>query len=369
MSGAPHAVVDPTSIQLSDVAAPSATVISVTLSGPALSPRKRILLYDSDEWEEFIREWVTGLQQEYAQIKRMGGPGDRGADIAAFKTDRGFEGPWDCYQGKHYQQGLTFSDAAPEILKVLLGVLDDQYCMPDAYFFVAPRGCGISLNKLLSQPATLRTKFTAKLVAGDPLVGSLNTDRVRAAKALAERTDFSVFKSAEPFDVLRVHQRTQWHAGRFGTSLAARPVAEVPPTAIDDMETRYVEQLISVYRERYPQDEISASSVQSHARLARHFQHQRERFYKAESLRMYARDSVPPGTFEKLQDDIYSGVVDSAMIDHETGWARLHAVLEQASRLELQQHILIAVSDQDDRKGICHQLANTDGLIWIPHYE
>ena len=42
-------VADQTSIQLSDVAAPSATVTSVTLSGPALSPRQQILLYDSDE--------------------------------------------------------------------------------------------------------------------------------------------------------------------------------------------------------------------------------------------------------------------------------------------------------------------------------
>ena len=225
----------------------------------------------------------------------MGGPGDRGADIAAFKTDQGFEGPWDCYQGKHYKEGLTFSDAAPEILKVLLGVLDGQYCMPDAYFFVAPRGCGIGLNKLLSQPAALRSKFAAKVVAGDSLIASLDADRLHGVKALAEQTDFSIFKSAEPFDVLSVHQRTQWHAARFGTSLSARPGAEVPPTAIDDKETRYIEQLISVYRERYPEDEINASSVQSHTRLARHFQHQRERFYKAESLRVYARDSVRQG--------------------------------------------------------------------------
>jgi hypothetical protein len=43
----------------------------------------RILLDNPDEWEDFIREWVTTLDG-YIQIKCFGGSGGKGADIPAF---------------------------------------------------------------------------------------------------------------------------------------------------------------------------------------------------------------------------------------------------------------------------------------------
>jgi hypothetical protein len=120
--------------------APLPSNAPVTLDGPPVPPQGRIQLYSSDEWEEFIREWVSGLKTEYVQIKRFGGSGDKGADIAAFKSDKGLEGTWDCFQGKHYIKALAFNDTAPEILKVFLAVLDGHYQMPDSYHFLAPAG-------------------------------------------------------------------------------------------------------------------------------------------------------------------------------------------------------------------------------------
>jgi hypothetical protein len=79
--------------ELSDMPAPLSSNASVTLDGPPVPPQGRIQLYSSDEWEGFIREWITGLKTEYVQIKRFGGSGDKGADIAAFKSDNGLEGP------------------------------------------------------------------------------------------------------------------------------------------------------------------------------------------------------------------------------------------------------------------------------------
>jgi hypothetical protein len=37
----------------------------------------------------------------------------------------------------------------------------------------------------------------------------------------------------------------------------------------------------------------------------------------AEALRLYARDSVPEGTFQALQDDVHAGVVEVAESDHQ----------------------------------------------------
>lgn len=58
--------------------------------GPPVSPAERISQYSPDEWEVFIAEWATGKAVLYSQIKKFGGSGDRGVDVAGFKTDQGF---------------------------------------------------------------------------------------------------------------------------------------------------------------------------------------------------------------------------------------------------------------------------------------
>lgn len=74
---------------------------------------------------------------------------------------------------------------------------------------------------------------------------------------------------------------------------------------------------------------------------------------------------MPEGTFEDLQEDIYSGVIETAEGSHQSGLERLSSVLTAAGQLDLQSHKLISVSYMTDRKGICHQLANEDRLIWV----
>ena len=98
---------------------------------------------------------------------------------------------------------------------------------------------------------------------------------------------------------------------------------------------------------------------------SRHFRRQRISFYNAEALRLYARDSVPEGTFEALQDDIHAGVVEIAESEHASGMDRLSEVLTASGQLDLSSHTLVSASRLDDRKGICHQLANEDRLTWM----
>lgn len=335
------------------------------LAARNVSPQGRIQLYDDVEWEEFIREWATALTPSYIEIKRFGGPGDRGADIAGFKSERGFEGPWDCFQGKHYANALNFADAAPEILKVFLAVADCHWTMPDKYLFLAPRGCGTQLNHLLSHPTKLKQRFLQELQdPKKPLGRELSVAQLAAVVALATATDFVMFRSIELLDALAQHQTTPYYVSRFGAELAARPSPQSPPDALQPGEARYVEQLLAVYNERLTGENIRSDTVTTHAEVGDHFKRQREAFYKAESLRVYARDSVPPGTFELLQDDIFTGVVDVVEESHPDGWTRLSRVLTHVTTLALQHHTLIQVSDLDDRKGVCHQLANEDRILW-----
>lgn len=335
-------------------------------TGAPMPPKQQIYFYSPDEWEEFISEWATGLDEHYIQIKRLGGAHDRGADVAAFKTAAGFDGAWDCFQGKHYAKALTLGDALPEILKVLHHTAAGHYTLPDTYRFLAPKGCGAGLNKLLSSPARLKEAFLAHMEPGDRLVRDLSSVELLAVSALANSIDFSMFRSVELAEALDVHSTTRYHAARFGGQMPDRAIpGQAPPETIAQGETRYVEQLIGVYSEKRPDQAFVASTVGEDPEFGKHFRRQRIRFYQAESLRLYARDSVPEGTFESLQEDIHSGVVDVVDAEHPTGYARLSHVLSLVGQLDLSAHALISVSSMDDRKGVCHQLANEDQLVWL----
>lgn len=331
-----------------------------------MPPKQQIYFYSPDEWEEFISEWATGLDEKYVQIKRFGGANDRGADVAAFKTADGFEGAWDCFQGKHYAKALTLGNALPEILKVLHHTAAGHYTLPDTYRFLAPKGCGTGLNKLLSSPQQLKEKFRSHLTLEDRLVQNLSSAELTAVSVLADSVDFSMFRSVELAEALDVHSTTRFYAARFGGSMPDRTTpGQAPPEVIAPGETRYVQQLIEVYSEKRPGAAFEAITVGVDPEFGKHFRRQRIRFYQAESLRLYARDSVPEGTFEMLQEDIHSGVVDIAEAEHATGQARLNQVLTLVGQLDLSAHSLISVSSMDDRKGICHQLANEDQLTWV----
>jgi hypothetical protein len=95
-----------------------------------------------------------------------------------------------------------------------------------------------------------------------------------------------------------------------------------------------------------------------------HFNRQREFFYHAEALRNFARDTVPPGTYEDLQSEVHAGVIDIQEAEHSNSYARLTSVLQGASSLQLTANALMSVIKVQDRKGICHQLVNEDRLRW-----
>lgn len=64
--------------------------------------------------------------------------------------------------------------------------------------------------------------------------------------------------------------------------------------------------------------------------LLAHFGDSRLEFYSAESLRVFSRDTLPPGEFEKLQEEIHSGIRDEIRAHHPDGYRRVVAVVKTA---------------------------------------
>lgn len=353
-----------TGLSLTDLDAPDPQLLGAGTGSP-VPPAQRIYFYSPEEWELFILEWAFSLHPKYEQVKRIGGSGDQGIDIAAFASERHFEGPWDLFQAKHYAHALTPAVAHAEIFKMLSHVVQGDYVLPRRYFFVAPRGSSATLNRLLSHATEMKEKFLVAVADGSTLARDVDPAMLDSVRALAANLDFSMFVSTQLIELLDDHSKTQYHAFRFGTALPARGPIAPPPSEIAAHEARYVEQLLDVYSETNGTNRLSTADVETKPEHSTHFHRQRRAFYSAEALRIYARDSVPEGTFSSLVDHVFEGVIEVAESPHESGRSRLTAVLTQSVNLQLDGHRLVTMTGPEDRRGICHHLANEDRLKWV----
>jgi hypothetical protein len=334
--------------------------------GRPIPPQQRVLLYSSDEWEEFILEWVQSQKAQYLCVLKFAGANDMGIDIAGFVDEKRLVGIWDNYQCKHHEKPLIPADAAAEIAKIIWHSFRNDYLPPRKYYFVAPRDCGMKLKKLLSDTGALRdhvienwtNQCSKRITAAQPIVLE------GAFKKYVESFDFGIFSSRTLLEVVDDHRLTPYHAIRFGGGLPGRPAVSAPPEEPVAGESRYIQQIFEAYSDHMKTDVTDLGGLVARKDLKDHFHRQREFFYHAESLRNFARDTVPPGTFEDLQDELYAGVIDIESGAHQDGYARLNAVTQTATGLQLTSNALISVIKTHDRKGICHQLANDDRLHW-----
>lgn len=344
----------------------NAVTAAQVANGPVIPPQQRLLTYSSVEWEGFVEEWAYYcLAAKYKHVQRFSGAGDKGIDVAGFFDDTRLKGVWDNYQCKHYDHALMPSDVWAEFGKVVWYSYTGEYTVPRRYFFVSPRGAGTSLSRLLANATKLRSELISNWdksvknaitsIQSVPLDAGLN--------AYLDAFDFSIFDAKTALQLVDDHRTTPVHAARFGGGLRPRPASGKPPKEVAPVESRYVTQLLSAYAE-HTGAVVTDPSALSEQKLKDHFRRQREAFYEAESLRVFARDGVPPGTFESLLDDIHDGVIDTHDATHADGYVKVCAVTKAARDMQITANALIVCTNPKDRDGICHQLVNDERLRW-----
>jgi C-terminal domain 6 of the ABC-three component (ABC-3C) systems len=332
---------------------------------PPFPPQQLMFLFSADDWEEFLLEWGSFQKNEYELVTRLGGANDMGVDVACFRSKNGFLGEWDNYQCKHYGPPITPQVAIPEIGKILWHIFEGHLTEPKNYYFFAPKDCGPSLKKLLLNAIDLKKKLfddwdkwcSTSITKTEKILLEGNF------RAFVENFDFTIFKYKPKLDVIEEHRKTPYFAGRFGGGLPDRPISKLPPVNPSGAETRYLEQLMEAYSD-HEKLQVKNENLGKYPKLEKHFHRQREAFYHAESLQSFARDSVPEGTYEELQEEVYQGVVDIEESSHADGFQRVKEVMGTAAILGLSANGLIQVVKVQDRHGICHQLANEDRLTW-----
>lgn len=327
----------------------------------------RVAGFSSGDWEAFVQEWATSLKESYCRVARFGGAGDLGLDIIGFAATTTFAGGWDNYQCKHYDHPLRPSDVWIEIGKLIYYSYDGEYPVPRKSYFVGSRGIGTTLEKLLADPRKLREQCRINWKEHCESKITTTIDLTLAGELLTyfEQFDFSIFSGKSVVELLEQHAKTPFHTIRFGGGLPARPAVAPPPAEHQIVESRYIRQLFEAYGDHLSVPIGSANDLAGQPALTRDFLRQRERFYHAEALRNFARDTVPEGTFNRLQDEVFQGVVDTCDSPYADGFTRMRETVAEAARLSTTSNPLASVIQVQDRQGICHQLANDDRLIWV----
>lgn len=339
------------------------------LLGQHHDPAAIITLYSDEEWEKFIREWVESLRGRYKDVRRASGAGDKGRDIVGYVGELNAGGLWDNYQCKHYDHALYPSDLWKELAKLCYYTSIKAYSVPRAYYFVAPLGVGPEALLLLENAENLRNKLIEKWKEGGLL--SLSKKDVPLEGELlkyVESFNFGIVKDLPPSKIIEQHRQTRFYAARFGGGLVRLPPDKADvPAEIATHESRYVEQLLKAYGDHLSTSLAAIADLGAHPDLRKHFDRQRNHFYLAELLRNFTRDNIPEdGCFERLQDAIYDGVVDTVESNHADGLERLKKTIDRARDIQIDSHPLKECLEGYHRSGICHQLANADRLKWVP---
>lgn len=336
-------------------------------SGKLIPPRQHLLLISADDWEVFVAEWGLFQKDKYHLVTKMGGANDFGIDVACFKSDKGFEGPWDNFQCKYYKgEPLAPSTAIPEIGKILWHIYSKKISCPENYYFFAPKDCGPSLKKLLLDSSLLKEKL--KKDWDSSCATSITTKKEISLEGdfllFVNNFDFSIFKYKPVDQVIEEHRATPYFITRFGGGMKNRPQVDSPPEKYAEAESKYITQLFEAYSDylKIPPEKFDVNIEEA---LLEHFNRQREAFYSAESLRAFARDTVLPGTFTALQKDIYHGVIDIAQDDWDDSYKRVKETLRESKLVPVESNGLFEVVRVTDRYGICHQLVNDQKMKWV----
>ncbi|MFT9638735.1 ABC-three component system protein [Alcaligenes phenolicus] len=338
--------------------------------GGAIQPSSQVLLFNPDQWEEFIlaatRQRILPTGIPYVFVKRLGGAGDGGRDIEArfcrdLKRDE-----WDLYQAKHYKSGLTKSDAYPEMAKFFKQLALKTYPRPKTYYFCCPRAVGNELHNTMATGASaFKADFVTAWQNGTHGMKGRSAELTSEVMIAIDDFNFGQFIECQVNELLSWHKLDPAiHNETFGI-VAERGDDDPVPVTPASNEDIYLEELMKVYTE-HGQSPITLSSIGT-SDYAEHFMAQRQIFYCAEGLQRFSRDIYPnEPEFERLLDMVYAGIRPTVVqLKLTSGMDRLDAAVDKASTLQVQESRLSPQLRGGDLPGTCHHLVNNGRLMWV----
>ena len=334
-------------------------------SGARIAPLTRLKTFNADEWEDVTLELVSCWKTQYARVVRCGGGGDMGRDVIAYNHDS--PSVWENYQCKHYNKAINLSLGLLEIGKLFYYVHQGEYSLPQRYFFVAPQGVSTDFLKYINDPEKLKAELIARwekicrkkiTTKEDVLLGE-------DIRKLIDEADFSIFDYLPPIKIIELHSDTMFHAQRFSVSAKRRPALSTPPENIESKEIIYTSELLRAFADAEGKKEITSDSLPAGTEYKNEYDSARRNFYAAEDLEKFSRDWLPSNCYQELVEECYEAVSPTVQQNHVNGYARYLATSSEAVKINYNSHPLDPYIKIQDKKGICHQLVNSERIRWI----
>ncbi len=335
--------------------------------GIPIPPIDRLKIISAENFEDLIREWISGYcKEKYSRVRKPAGAGDKGRDVIAYIDDAD---KWDNYQCKHYDHPLYPSDIWLELGKLCYYTFNEDYTIPSKYFFVSPLGVGSTLGDLLDNPDELKNELLKEWESKckDKITSTETIELTTELIAHIKDIDFSIFSALDPQELIEQHRQTKYFATRFGGGLQRRKKPSIQPFKDEEYSLRYVEQLFEAYSDHNKRKLSNISELKVHSEYFEHFNRNRNCFYWAEALNQFSRDHLHPSNtcFEDLKEEVYIGVVDINNSSHSSGYENVIKTTGEATKLNLTGNALIDKAQIHDKVGLCHHLANENKLIWV----
>jgi hypothetical protein len=338
--------------------------------GAPIDPLVRLASFTADEFERFIWEWVNGyIADQYVEVQHRGAAGDKGRDVIGW-LDQSSVIPrrWDLYQCKRYSSPLAPGDFLPELGKLCHFTFRGDYSRPGQYFIVSSKGVGNSLQDLIDDPIAMRAKLIEQwdswCLNSITKTGSVALDG--EFRKYVDAFDFSIIRTVSPQDLIEQHAQTKYHLAVFGSGFKPRPPVTPPPPGVALNETIYVTHVYDAFADHLKVTVAKREDFSTHTHLTRCFDHARECFYSAESLKEFSRDNLPDDSaFANLRKQIRQGITATLNKLHKDGYDKLIDVSEKVVGVEITSNILATELEPSDRVGLCHHLANDDEIKWV----
>lgn len=341
----------------------------VNLNSLALNPMKQLRCFEDQEFESMIEDWQRcQLGIKYQRVERLGSANDKGRDIAC----TGLDNELYIFQGKNYNKQLGFPDVLPEVGKCCYHCFTGAYAIPKEYRFVSPLGVVPKVADIFKKPeelkCLLKDKWDKTCAAKIKSPPAMKTPELEAF--IDSKMDFSIFDYISPKEFIAEFSKTNRFTDYFSLLLKARPLVRSPPKEIAIDEAKYIAKLLAAYSDYLQQNiEDKRKLEQTNKELYEDFKNQREYFYYADSLAEFSRDvfSKEDPWFEDLKTEFYHGIIQDIREDAAHGFERLNKVLKRAMDLQIGSgRLLTSEIKIQDRKGICHHLANDrEDVVWV----
>lgn len=332
-----------------------------------IPPLQRIKEFSDEAFEEFITEWaVACAKTRYKDVYRIGGAGDKGIDVIAEYID----GTFDYYQCKKYNSPLQPSQYWIEFGKLCYYIYDKSISMPQNYYIIASHDLSKKMRMLLKNKESIReglieqwdSKCSQNLIEDKKI--ELDSDLLSFIKNF----DFSIVDTYSMNTIIEEHRHTHYFYFRFGGNLKPkRNLVLAPPNIIENSEKKYLAKILAAYSE-YKEQELKIEKMELDDELKNDFIGRRKEYYSAESLKRCIRDIfTTDDEFDILKNEMYSGIKDFIKMEFKNGYDKLIKTMHEATRVNLTVSKVdydLHFVGNDDKKGICHHLANEDRVDW-----